>query len=83
MRHSLGLDNVDHVQLTDIDCIACGETFDHRLSGDDLGMVNAWTVEAVTDLECPHCGDVVRWVFEEELLHGCADLRASRAVDGR
>jgi len=62
----LDIDDVAHVQVT-VDCLACGESFDHRIEGGELGMVNDWTVEAVTELVCPHCGDRTRWVIEEEL----------------
>lgn len=80
MVSSLGLENVENVQLRGIDCDVCGETFRHRISGDELGMANDWTVEAVTDLECPHCGARTRWTIEEELLYGCAALTADRTA---
>lgn len=63
----VGLGDVAHVQLTDVTCLACGGTFDHRIDGSELGAVDEWTVEAVTELACPHCGDRTRWVIEEEL----------------
>jgi RNase P subunit RPR2 len=62
----LDLDDVAHVQVS-VDCLACGESFDHRIRGAELRMVNDWTVEAVTVLDCPHCGDRTRWTIEEEL----------------
>lgn len=62
----LGLDNVAHVQLTDVVCPACGEAIDHRIEGDELAWTNPWTVEAVTILSCPHCGTDTRWTIEEE-----------------
>lgn len=64
---TLGLDNVAHVQLTDVDCPVCDRGFDHRIEGEELGWTNPWTLEAVTTLACPHCGSETRWTIEEEL----------------
>jgi Zn ribbon nucleic-acid-binding protein len=70
MMLPVDIDDVAHVQLADVDCLACGGTFDHRIDRSELGTVDEWTVEAVTVLECPHCGDRTRWVIEEERRRG-------------
>jgi DNA-directed RNA polymerase subunit RPC12/RpoP len=69
----VGLGDVAHVQLSDVTCLACGGRFDHRIDGSELGTVDEWTVEAVTELACPHCGDRTRWVIEEELRRDPGD----------
>lgn len=76
----LGLDNVAHVQLTDVTCPACGGAIDHRIQGDELAWTNPWTVEAVTTLSCSHCGTDTRWTIEEELRS--APTPASRCPAG-
>jgi len=65
----LDLENVAYVQLTGIECDECGRPFEERVRGGEIGVLNGWTVEAVTELRCPYCGHMTRLVFEEELRH--------------
>jgi DNA-directed RNA polymerase subunit RPC12/RpoP len=68
----LGLENVAYVQLTGVECDDCGRPFEDRVRGGEIGLVEGWTVEAVTELRCPYCGHATRLVFEEELRHAYA-----------
>jgi DNA-directed RNA polymerase subunit RPC12/RpoP len=63
----LDIENIAYVQLTGIECDDCGRPFEERVRGGEIGVLNGWTVEAVTELRCPYCGHVTRLVFEEEL----------------
>jgi len=65
----LDLENIAYVQLTGIECDECGRPFEERVRGGEIGVLNGWTVEAVTELRCPYCGHMTRLVFEEELRH--------------
>jgi DNA-directed RNA polymerase subunit RPC12/RpoP len=65
----LDLENVAYVQLTGIECDECGRPFEEQVRGGEIGVLNGWTVEAVTELRCPYCGHMTRLVFEEELRH--------------
>lgn len=69
MVQQLDLENVAYVQLTGIECEDCGRPFEERVRGGEIGVLNGWTVEAVTELRCPYCGHATRLVFEEELRH--------------
>ncbi|PSP96972.1 hypothetical protein BRC89_12655 [Halobacteriales archaeon QS_4_70_19] len=69
MVQQLDLENVAYVQLTGIECDECGRPFEERVRGGEIGVLNGWTVEAVTELRCPYCGHMTRLVFEEELRH--------------
>jgi DNA-directed RNA polymerase subunit RPC12/RpoP len=69
----LDIENIAYVQLTGIECDECGRPFEERVRGGEIGVLNGWTVEAVTELRCPYCGHATRLVFEEELRQSYAD----------
>ncbi len=73
MVQQLDIENIAYVQLTGIECDDCGRPFEERVRGGEIGLLDGWTVEAVTELRCPYCGHATRLVFEEELRHSYED----------
>jgi DNA-directed RNA polymerase subunit RPC12/RpoP len=69
----LDIENIAYVQLTGIECDDCGRPFEERVRGGEIGLLDGWTVEAVTELRCPYCGHATRLVFEEELRHAYSE----------